>query len=1396
MRSVRVALVALLVAALAPTLARAQAGAATGIITGTITDQSGAVIVGAEVTITDTTTKISKTLPTNQVGTFIFTNVNPGTYDVKVTKAGFQNLDAPGQELLVGQQLTLNLSMSVGAATQTVEVTAAPGAELQTMNSTMGTTLGGDTLLSLPNLNRDATTLLVFQPMTAPTFHGNEGNTTSGEVAGSMSDQNTFTLDGGNATDDLAGDNNYIAGNRGYAGPQAAIPTPVESIEEFKVATNNQTADFSASAGGQVMLVTKRGGNSFHGSAYDYFQANFLNAAGWNLNSTYGIDPSTGQPYNLHQVKQHQNRFGGSIGGPITNKQIAGGKTYFYYNYEGRRWPYANGKYERYVPSALLRQGVVQVKDTLTTCSPNGLSPGSGNSPCWEQYNLKTSTACGALTDSDGNVTGPANLPCDPRGVGINPAISALWNNYMPMPNDCGNYGDHFNTCGYFASLKLPISDNFSVVRLDHDFGSKWRFMTSYRYYQLTQPSTNQVDIGGLVKGDTLGTPAALSSNPQHPRYVVAGMTGTLTPTLTNDFHISYLLNDWNWIRFGPPNGNLIPGTPFAGIPGALEVGGESSNPMAPLDMDTQDARFRTWDGHDWNYSDSVSWLKGKHFFQFGGNILHWWDDHVRDDNVTGSLTRLVYQINSGSGINMTPQVGNVIQRYQPFRCTGGGQSGCMNSSAAGTWNTDYDESLGFVSQAQELLARGGSNFSLTGAPYLEDHSVTDGYSMFLNDSFKVKPNLTINYGLEWGVIMPPYEQNGVQDYETDANGAPIIYNQYIGNIINYANNGQVYNPIIGYEPIRGVGGSPKYPVDPWYGGFSPRISAAWNPDVSSGFLGKLFGGKKTVIRGGYARIYDRTNAVNMVLTPLLGYGFGQPAKCIGGLMNGTCTNTNHGSDPSDAYRVGVDGNVAPFPTVTQTLPIPAEPGINAPGASVLFALDSKWRPGSDDSIDFSIQRELPGQVIFEMGYTGKWMKHLYLGMDTDGVPYMLKLGGQTLAQAYYALYQADKAGIKPDSVSPQPFFEAGLGGPTSAYCSGHTSCSAAVLANEGSSGSTNITYQGVYGMVQDLDTALSGSPAWNFAGCTGCDVLPADRQHYAGIDTSTTNGFANYQALFWTIQKRTGHGLTLSANVTYSHSLDTDGINQEFVEDSPNNIYNLRYDYAPAPWDRTWVTNVLGRYDLPFGKGKRFSTTSGILDRIIGGWSVSPVWTWAGGIPIESYTGNCGEFGTGQFPWCAGAVPLVNTGSFSRTHHYAVSTKNQTFNGPYAAFGTSGCTVGVNNDPSCNGPGVGTGANLFPNPAQVYDSYRPALLGLDTRSYDLGPFHGQHRWDVDMTIEKMTKINERMSVQFFCQMLNAFNNMEYGDPSINIQDPGDFGTLTGQYNTPRIIELGLRFAF
>jgi len=139
MRRVRIVLVvsfALAVAALAPVLAFGQV-TGSGTIIGTVADQSGAVIVGAEVKLTDRSTGSYQVEPSNQTGRFTFSSVKPGFYDVTVTMKGFRKLEVANQELVIGGQLTLNLTLEVGTSTQTVEVTSTPGAELQTMNSTI-----------------------------------------------------------------------------------------------------------------------------------------------------------------------------------------------------------------------------------------------------------------------------------------------------------------------------------------------------------------------------------------------------------------------------------------------------------------------------------------------------------------------------------------------------------------------------------------------------------------------------------------------------------------------------------------------------------------------------------------------------------------------------------------------------------------------------------------------------------------------------------------------------------------------------------------------------------------------------------------------------------------------------------------------------------------------------------------------------------------------------------------------------------------------------------------------------------------------------------------------------------------------------------------------------------
>lgn len=1303
-------------------MAMGQAAATTGTVTGLVTDSSKGAVVGATITLTDKGTNIPLTTTSNDAGRYVFVNVTPGIYDIKITMKGFRQAAFPSQEVIVGQTLTLNAALEIGSISETVEVKVAAGAELQTENATMGSTVTNDMLLAMPNLNRDASSLLTLQPATAPAVGG--GDIYGGQVAGSLSDQNTYMLDGGNITSDLEGDNNYT--NNGVGG-RGAIPTPLESIEEFKVATNNQTADFFTSAGGQVMMVSKRGSNAFHGSAYEYYQSQLLDANDWS-------DNRLGHP----KVKFHDNRFGGGFGGPLLPGSRLGGKTYFYAFYEGHRYPGQASFLTWTVPSALMRQGVLQ------ECIPNP-TPTPGCTV--QQYNLATSTACGAS----------GGLPCDPRGIGINPTVQALWN-LVPMPNCPTCAGDHLNTQGFQAPLSLPVSDNYGMFRIDHDFGDKWKFFGSYRIATEVAPSTNQIDIGGILPGDKLGVPHAASSNPVDPRYGVMGLTGTLTPHLINEFHISYLLNDWGWNRQGVTNA-------LSAIPAGLEFSDSHFGCMCPMNMDTQDSRKRVWDGHDWNYSDTLSWVKGSHYMQFGGTIIHWWDHHVRDDQVVAGLPEMVYQMTKATGLKTSADT----------RPQG------LPSSKNGNWDTAYAQTLGMLGTAAQLFVRGGSDFHLTGAKTFADTSLIDSYSLYYNDSWKIKPTITLNYGLEWGTQMPPYEINGVQDVAVDTSGNPISSAAYLQNQVSNALNGQAYNPVIGFEPIHAVGGHPKYPFNPYYGGFSPRVAVAWNPRFQSGLLQRIFGQGKTVIRGGYSRIYDRNNGVDLVLVPLLGYGFGQTIRCNGaGIIGGVvdCYGGG-GTNPTNAFRVGVDGNTGPFPAVQQTLPIPAEPGVNSPAGSNISFLDNNWRPGANNQFSVGIQRELPDNIIVEAAWVGKWSKHLYQGLDLNNVPWMMTLGGQSFAKAYAALWKADQAGQT--TVAAQPFFEKALAG--SPFCTtmvggiAPTSCSQAVLLNEGASGTGNISTEYVYGVWQDLDSTFT---AWG-----GQPTLPADLQGYNSLIANTTAGFSNYQAGILKVQKRAGHGLMLNANLTWSKTLSTVGINQEFTQANPSVPTDLRYDYGPAPFDTRWVFNMLGTYQLPFGKGKWINTNSGVLDRIIGGWSFSPIFQWNSGLVQETYTGSCDEFGQGNVAWCSGMVPLqgTNVGSISRSPHFGVCPTS------------ANCLVGANSNGSGN-------VNMFADPQAVYNMFRPVVLGIDGRANDLGPLYGQHRWNLDFSIAKNTHITERAGLTFYAQFFNALNHMEFSDPGqygsggLNLQDPASFGVMSSQFNTPRHIELGLRLFF
>jgi hypothetical protein len=517
-------------------------------------------------------------------------------------------------------------------------------------------------------------------------------------------------------------------------------------------------------------------------------------------------------------------------------------------------------------------------------------------------YNLNP----GAVTVA-GITYAPAVCPagfCDPRGLGLNPIVSKIWNTEMPLPNNPLG-ADEYNTQGYLGTIRAPQTSNSYVGRIDHDFSDKWHWYGTYRDLRFVNLTTNQVDIGGVLPGDTLGVPTPVAPRPQQPSFWATGLTTRITPNTTNTVVFNYTHQFW---QYGSEN--APPQLP--GLGGAVEIGGETANALIPYNVNTTSVRQRVWDGQDKLLRDDLTMLKGNHLLGFGGAYQRNFDYVSRTDNGNGVNDQIVYQV-TNTGINFT---------NSPYIPT------TVPASQYSNYESLYAEVLGIVSQSQVMYTRSSPQLNLEplGTPATA-RDVIPYYSVYFYDTWHARPCFTVTYGLAWNLEMPPYELNGSQVELTDASGNPIDTNDFIAQRARAALAGTAYTPQIGFELVRNVGAGLKYPYDPYYGEFSPRGSFAWNPRSSDGILGKVFGNGMTVLRGGYGRIFGRLNGVNLVLAPLLGPGLLQGVTCPGASSNGQCLGAGN-VDPSNAFRIGTDGLSAPLPAVSQTLPQPYFPGV------------------------------------------------------------------------------------------------------------------------------------------------------------------------------------------------------------------------------------------------------------------------------------------------------------------------------------------------------------------------------------------------------------------------------------------------------------------------------------
>ncbi len=498
------------------------------------------------------------------------------------------------------------------------------------------------------------------------------------------------------------------------------------------------------------------------------------------------------------------------------------------------------------------------------------------------------------------------------------------------------------------------------------------------------------------------------------------------------------------------------------------------------------------------------------------------------------------------------------------------------------------------------------------------------------------------------------------------------------------------------------------------------------------------------------------------MLVPLLGPGLLQAVACVGPTITGTCAGPG-GATLATAFRVGVDGLNAPLPSVTQTFPQPFVPGsvqngiLNAAAADG-SQLDPNLRPNHSDEFTLTVQRSFSSKLFLEVGYIGRKISNEFQEVNIDALPTMTTLGGQSFAQAYAAVY-TEYCGLQGASstatcnknsaaVTPQPFFEAAMGGAKSPYCAAAASCTAAVVAAEGS----NIATTNVYSLWTDMGKSSSfvlGRTLLNQVQGTGLNAQLA-----GSFDYINSYGHGSYNALFTTFKTTNWHGWTTQQNFTWGRALGTGSVVQASSSITVPNPFDFNNfgTYGVQPFDVKFTYNFVSFYQVPFFKNQK-----GLLGHVLGGWTVSPLFTARSGLPVRV---NCDASNT-----CSGMTA-------DQTEQYSQAAGAAPFTGGYAGEGYYNFLNGVTTGPGSSGNPAkgGSGINLFNNPAVVASEFRPFVLGLDGQSGGAGVIRGFPYWNLDGTVSKDVRVTERVGATLIIQSVNALNHFVPANPSASIQ--------------------------
>ena len=527
-------------------------------VTGTVVDPQQGTVPGVAVDLDNAKTGLHMATTTNEQGDYQFLRLPPGPdYRLTFTKDGFRKFKLDNLAFGVNTTSTHNVTLQIGEASQTVEVTAAGAETLNTTDATVGDVFGAKLLESLPVQFRDSpAALLGLQPGVVLAGSNDPNGNRDGSVTGARADQGNITIDGIDANDQATGQAFATVGN-----------APVDAVQEFRGITAGITADLGRSSGAQIQLVTKSGTNDWHGAAYEYHR-NTITAANSFFNNADGV----ARPALI------RNQFGASLGGPVKKDRL-----FFFFNYEGRR-DASQDQELRIVPLDNVRNGQLNYINS--------------NAGCDASATLQSAPQCISTTP----LTGANSLQAlDPAGLGLNTVLQQFVNGRYRSANDL-TAGDGINTGGFRFNAPFALGNNTYVARVDFNLTSKQRLFGRFNIVR-----SAQTDDINSVPAQFPGDPAPAAQITDRDYSFAIGHTWNISNSKVNQavFGISSSRLGFpslfqpafpNSYTFAPnSNGNGIISDPFPSL----------------------QSQFRTVPVP--TLRDDFTWIRGRHTWQFGG---------------------------------------------------------------------------------------------------------------------------------------------------------------------------------------------------------------------------------------------------------------------------------------------------------------------------------------------------------------------------------------------------------------------------------------------------------------------------------------------------------------------------------------------------------------------------------------------------------------------------------------------------------------------------------------------------------------------------------------------------------------------------------------------------------